>query len=64
MILCHEKISYFEEFLKNKGFLRVHKSFIIATDKITTIAGNNITITKHTIPIGNTYKSNINSLYN
>jgi DNA-binding LytR/AlgR family response regulator len=63
-ILSHEKISYFENFLKDKGFLRVHKSFVIARDKIKFIEGNRIIINDHKIPIGQTYKSNINKLYN
>lgn len=63
MILSHEKISHFETFLKHKGFLRVHKSFIIATNKISLIEGNRIQIQGHTVPIGLTYKSNINKLY-
>lgn len=64
MILSHEKISHFEKFLKNNGFLRVHKSFIISVDKIKVIEGNRIQIANHTIPIGLTYKSNISKLYN
>jgi DNA-binding LytR/AlgR family response regulator len=63
-ILSHEKISYFENFLKNKGFLRVHKSFVIARDKIKFIEGNRIIINDHKIPIGQTYKSSVNKLYN
>jgi DNA-binding LytR/AlgR family response regulator len=63
-ILSHEKISYFEHFLKDKGFLRVHKSFVIAMDKIKFIEGNRIIINDHKIPIGQTYKSSVNKLYN
>ncbi len=63
-ILSHEKMSYFENFLKNKGFLRVHKSFVIARDKIKFIEGNRIIINDHKIPIGQTYKSSVNKLYN
>ena len=63
MVLSHETISFYENFLHNKGFLRVHKSFIIAIDKIKVIEGNRIHIDKHTVPIGLTYKSTITKLY-
>lgn len=56
MILCHEKISHFESILSENQFLRVHKSFIIALDKIKFIEGNRILINKHQVPIGQTYK--------
>jgi len=64
MIVSHEKISYYETFLENKGFLRIHKSFMVAIDKIKVIEGNRIFINEHKIPIGQTYKSNINKLHN
>ena len=64
MIISNEKISYYEEFLKSKNFIRTHKSFIVALDKIKLIEGNRIQIEKHSIPIGLTYKSTISKLYN
>ena len=64
MIVSHEKISHFEELLHASNFLRVHKSFIVAINKIKFIEGNRILINDHKIPIGQTYKSNINKLYN
>ncbi|OJJ17016.1 DNA-binding response regulator [marine bacterium AO1-C] len=62
MIISHEKISSFEELLPASGFLRVHKSFIVATDKIKMIEGNRIMIGEHQVPIGQTYRSRINHL--
>ncbi len=64
MIVSHEKISQFESILNNENFLRVHKSFIVAVDKIKLIEGNRIFINKHKIPIGQTFKNSINKLYN
>ncbi len=64
MIVSHEKISQYESILNNENFLRVHKSFIVAVDKIKLIEGNRIFINKHKIPIGQTYKNSINKLYN
>ena len=62
MIVSHEKISHYEELLDTGNFLRVHKSFIVAIDKIKFIEGNRILINAHKIPIGQTYKSSINKL--
>ena len=62
MIVSHEKISHYEDLLDTTNFLRVHKSFIVAIDKIKFIEGNRILINEHKIPIGQTYKSSINKL--
>ena len=62
MIVSHEKISHYESILNNDDFLRVHKSFIVAINKIKFIEGNRILIGEHKIPIGQTYKSEINRL--
>ncbi len=64
MIVSHEKISHYESILSDANFLRVHKSFIVAIDKIKFIEGNRILVNEHKIPIGQTYKSIINNLYN
>ena len=64
MIVCNEKISDFEQRLPKKAFIRVHKSFMVAVDKIASIEHNKIHILTHKIPIGLTYKSVVNSLYN
>lgn len=63
MIISHEKISSLEELLIDLDFLRVHKSFIIATNKIKMIEGNRITIKEHSIPIGQTYKNGLKQLF-
>ncbi|MEO0473931.1 MAG: LytTR family DNA-binding domain-containing protein, partial [Bacteroidota bacterium] len=62
MILSHEKISNLERLLPADRFLRVHKSFIVATAKIKLIQGNQILIQDYSIPIGQTYRSRINAL--
>ena len=64
MILNHENISYYDGLLPASAFLRVHKSFIVALNKIKLIEGNQIIINQHKIPVGQTYKSIVNKLYN
>ena len=63
MLVSHENISHYESLLSEKDFLRVHKSFIVALDKIQSIESNQIKIGKHVIPIGQTYRSIINKLF-
>ena len=60
MILSHEKISTLEKLLPKSDFMRVHKSFLVAKNKINRIQGNRIYIRDHKIPIGQTYRSGIN----
>ncbi|MGB2128394.1 MAG: LytTR family transcriptional regulator DNA-binding domain-containing protein [Flavicella sp.] len=57
------KISHYADSL-DTNFLRVHKSFIVAIDKIKVIEGNRIKIETHKIPIGQTYKSQVTKLLN
>ena len=64
MIVSHEKISHYETILTDSNFLRIHKSFIVAIDKIKFIEGNRVFINGNEIPIGQTYKSRISGLYN
>ena len=63
-IISHEKISSLEESLPKEKFLRVHKSFVVATNKIERIQGNLIYLQDHRIPIGQTYKTKITKLLN
>ncbi|RPH34142.1 MAG: DNA-binding response regulator [Bacteroidales bacterium] len=44
------------ELLPPENFIRVHKSYVIALDKIDKITKNSIHIGEKTIPIGQTYK--------
>ena len=62
VIVTHEKISALEKLLPSGLFLRVHKSFIVATPKIRSIQGNQILLKDHKIPIGQTYKAEVNRL--
>ena len=62
MILSHEKISTLETLLTKENFLRVHKSFIVAIDKIKLIQGNQIQLQDHKVPIGQTYRSRVSNI--
>lgn len=58
-LLVHEKISDLEELLSVPAFMRVHRSFIVAVEKIKTIHGNTITVGEKEVPIGQTYSKTV-----
>lgn len=62
MILNHESISGMEASLPITNFLRVHKSYLVALDKIDAIEGHQILIGAHKIPVGQTYRRIIGQL--
>ena len=55
IITTLQKISTFETLLP-QSFIRIHKSFIVAKNKVKSIEGNTIHLKEHSIPIGQTYK--------
>jgi len=55
-IMILESFKNLEELLPSHNFIRVHKSYIVALDKIVSIEKNRITIGSSIIPISETYK--------
>jgi two-component system LytT family response regulator len=55
-ILTLQSIRSFQEQLPEHNFMRVHKSYLIAIDKIQFIERNRIVINEHYIPVGETYQ--------
>jgi DNA-binding LytR/AlgR family response regulator len=39
-----------------QGFIRIHHSYLVPIQKITAAEGNQVQISKHTLPIGDVYK--------
>jgi DNA-binding LytR/AlgR family response regulator len=58
-IVSKYKISDFEIELNGKNFLRVHRSYIISTEKITAFTSNDIEIDTVVIPIGVRYRDRV-----
>lgn len=62
-IIVKEKISDFAERLPEQSFLRIHRSYIVNTQKITAFTNYDIEIGDIEIPIGGIYKQHVlNSL--
>jgi two-component system LytT family response regulator len=57
-IMTLQNFAKIEESLPSKNFCRVHKSFIVALDKIKSIERNVVMIADQRIPVSNTYKEN------
>ncbi|HTI10517.1 MAG TPA: LytTR family DNA-binding domain-containing protein [Puia sp.] len=55
-ILTKFQLSRIEELLSQNNFLRIHRSFIVAKDKITAFTTADVEINNKQIPIGRSYK--------
>ena len=55
-LITYQSLKDFESQLSDKQFMRVHKSYIVSLNQISSIDGNTIYIKDRSIPIGETYK--------
>lgn len=62
VIMTHQTLHSFEKLLPEGKFIKIHKSFIVAIDRIELVEGNQLFIQKHALPIGKAYRSNIDVL--
>jgi len=62
-IVVHQSLQHFENTL-DKSFLRIHRSYIINKTYIKSIVGNRIKLSDINLPIGQSYKINVNNLIN
>jgi DNA-binding LytR/AlgR family response regulator len=58
-IVTKQKISYLEQKLPEGRFLRIHRSFLIALNKIQAFSPNHVEINSQELPIGRSYKSEV-----
>jgi DNA-binding LytR/AlgR family response regulator len=58
-ILSLGSLKNLEEELPRDRFLRVHKSFIVARNRVTTLEGNTIHIGQERIPVGANYREEV-----
>lgn len=55
-VITKQQLSYFETILNSSAFLRIHRSFIVAKDKIDAYSLSGIDIGNIELPIGRKYK--------
>jgi two-component system LytT family response regulator len=59
--ITHKSLTSLTEELPTDRFMRIHKSYTIALDKVKSIEGNRIQISSYTIPIGRNYSKEVKS---
>jgi len=59
--IIHQTLSSFTDLLPSKNFIRIHRSYTIAIDKIDTIEGNSVEIAGIRYIIGRTYIDDVKS---
>ncbi|MDP3148661.1 MAG: response regulator transcription factor [Ignavibacteria bacterium] len=63
-IITHQLISSFEEQLACKGFIRIHRSYIVSISKIEAVTSVSIEIHGKELPIGRNYKNELLKILN
>ncbi|MHA6249349.1 LytR/AlgR family response regulator transcription factor [Pontibacter sp. CAU 1760] len=63
-IISYQKISFLEEKLPADKFLRIHRSFIVALDKIQAFSASAVDLGNSEIPIGRFYKNDVLQVLN
>lgn len=58
-VVSYQRISYLEEKLPDRRFLRIHRAYIIATDKIRSFNSSVIEVGGQELPIGRQYKPEV-----
>jgi len=58
-ITVKERISHLEEQLPQNRFLRVHRSYIISIDKVSSLLPGLVELGTHKVPIGRSYKAEV-----
>lgn len=58
-LITYASLKHMEEQLPSVQFLKIHKSYIIAVNKISQITGNEVRIANHLLPVSRTHKENL-----
>lgn len=57
-----DRMKNVENQLKDHGFIRVHKSYIVSVKKIDAVFGNTVEVNGKQLPVGRSYKDEVNSI--
>jgi DNA-binding LytR/AlgR family response regulator len=63
-VVTKQPISSLEELLPADSFMRIHRSYIVAVNKIDSFNTDSVEIRKNELPIGRFYKNEVNKLLN
>ena len=63
-VVTKQPISSLEELLPSDAFIRIHRSYIVAINKIDSFNADSVEISKKELPIGRLFKHDVNKLLN
>lgn len=63
-IITKQSISSIEEVLPKNNFIRIHRSFIVAVNKIESFTNDTIEVSKHELPISRMYRHEVENFLN
>jgi DNA-binding LytR/AlgR family response regulator len=52
-----------ERILPRRQFIRIHKSYIVAVDKVTAAFGNTVELGNVSLPVGRSYKDEVTAVF-
>jgi DNA-binding LytR/AlgR family response regulator len=55
-VISHDSLSNLETFLNDRGFIRIHRSYIVALDKIESFDAESVFLENKQLPISRSYK--------
>jgi DNA-binding LytR/AlgR family response regulator len=61
-LLVKQSISSMEKLLSPHKFVRIHRSYIVTIEKISSFSSSHVTIGSHKIPIGRLYKNEVEDI--
>jgi DNA-binding LytR/AlgR family response regulator len=59
-IISRSSISSMEEMLPKNAFLRIHRSYIVAINKVESFNGESVDVSKNELPIGRLFRHEVN----
>jgi DNA-binding LytR/AlgR family response regulator len=63
VLIASETMKKLEETLPGDQFMRVHKSYIVATDAIQYLEGNRLSLADQKIPVGHSYRARVSAFF-
>lgn len=61
-IIVKDSLRHASDLLIGRGFVRIHKSFIVSIDKVDVLSGTSLMINNDEIPIGKNYREELQSI--
>ncbi len=63
-LLTHDSLSKMEDYLAESGFIRIHRSYLVAIDKIKSFNAESVFLKDKELPISRTYKKPVLDVLN